>query len=76
MIKVDSNVPVPQRGLGGRPEKYPFTSMKVGESFFIPTDEVERTRSAVLGAARLRLGAGRVATRVAEGGLRVWRIKE
>lgn len=76
MIDLESGLPVPPPSNGGRPERYPFTKMKVGESFFIPTDEKERTRSAVLGAARLRLGAGRVATRSVDGGLRVWRIKE
>lgn len=31
MIKVDRNIPIPPKE--GRPNKYPFESMKIGDSF-------------------------------------------
>jgi hypothetical protein len=32
-IKVESGIPIPS-GSGGRPNRYPFPDMEVGESFF------------------------------------------
>jgi len=41
MFKIDSSIPVPPR----KDAKYPFASMVVGQSFFVP--ESEATKSSI-----------------------------
>lgn len=68
-------IPVPKPSTGSR---YPWRTMRVGESFLIPALTVERVKSAhaqVASAAR-RTGRHFTARRIhAEGGVRVWRRK-
>jgi len=62
----------------GRPVKYPFAAMKVGKSFFVPTDDADgrmirtacdqHTRRNYNGARKYRILK-------VEGGTRVWRLE-
>lgn len=54
--------------------KYPFKSMEIGDSFFVPcTDEnAKKVRNSISSSARS--AKVKHVTRIAEGGLRVWRV--
>jgi len=79
---VERDVPVP-KDLGGRPTRYPFALLEVGESFFVPCPRVERTRlmnSLTSCRANAQRKLGRVfVLRVVDddgeqgSGIRVWR---
>lgn len=79
-IKIDKGVPIPKPrlGSGGRPEKYPWMRMEVGDSFYVAAGG--RTLDAAqAGVSGLAIGAakrlGRKYTTRREGaGVRVWRI--
>ena len=78
MIKIDKGVPIPPKpGMPGAPKKYPFWDMEVGDSFFVECKpEESRAKEKSLYACGWRVfGAGALATRSVEGGVRVWRIK-
>ena len=70
MFQIESNVPVPVKR--GKPSKYPFAQMAVGDSFF------------AAGVSRGRVGASawtaskkyghRYTTQAERDGTRVWRI--
>lgn len=55
---------------GGYNQKYPWDSMKVGESFFIAGSTVKGR--GLYGAAK-RMGL-KIKTQAVDGGVRVWRI--
>jgi len=81
-IQIDHNISIPIRGKKGRKAgncKYPFTQMKVGDSFFMPCqkgleDMVGRRLRA---AVEHRINPYRIAVTVrnVEGGVRCWRTK-
>lgn len=74
-FQIEKNVPMAERGSAhrGRPAKYPWAEMEVGDSFFSPSDGAT--------AATMRAGAQKAgkrlgftfAVRLVEGGVRVWR---
>ena len=55
-----------------RPEKYPWTKMNVGDSFFVPGVSIQTMVGSATPAGR-RHGR-KYTTRKVEGGVRVWRI--
>lgn len=71
MNKIDSGIPIP--GRKGRPEKWPFSKLKVGQSFLARGLEVEEF-SGTVSAAKKRLKIG-LTMRTVPGGVRVWRVK-
>jgi len=89
-IKVDKDVPVPTSVRAGRPSRYPWSEMGVGDSFFIPVSEgesIDRLRNAV-SSAKVNYSKGMVERNgseylatvrtVTEGGVkgvRAWRVK-
>lgn len=76
-FKIVSNIPVPEdAGSRGRRSVYPFRQMKVGQSFFVPNDEVDsfNLRMAASSFAQ-RNKDFRFTVRKEEEGYRVWRIK-
>lgn len=85
MYQVEKNIPMP-RPYVGRPhsgeEKYPIRQMEVGDSFFVPLAEGQKTESlrgsinANINKKKLRQEGLRFATRNMEGGLRVWRLPD
>ncbi len=74
---VEKGVPLPALR-AGRPPKYPWRGMSVGDSFFVPGYSREMHNNLIRSAAQA-LGSGRVATRKLtendEVGVRVWRLK-
>lgn len=73
-IGVDHDVPIPvgAKSKRGRPPKYPWADLEVGDSFFVkgkrPIDLGEITQ-------RMARRTGfRFITRTVQGGVRVWRI--
>lgn len=75
MIEVQSGVPIPAKK-GGRPPRYPWRDLAVGDSFFIPAALRPVVASASRNNARRNGGRFRVLTMVENGikGVRVWRI--
>lgn len=88
MYDIEDGVPIPKRSAsGGRKPLYPFAQLKVGQSFFIPYEDVDdvsirRTKAriarAVTGANRPNkddASAPAYTYRPVENGVRVWRNK-
>jgi hypothetical protein len=74
MFKLEDGVPLPahtRRG-HGRPAKYPFLEMGVGQSFLAPKEDAERVGAAAKIWKRRHAGWDYV-TRTDESGIRVWR---
>lgn len=69
-VKVDKKVPIPEIG---RPCKYPWKTMEVGDSFFV-TGAASHAFSGQACMAARRAGR-RFTTRSLPNGCRVWRIK-
>lgn len=70
--------PSPNRVGPGKPARYPWRELKVGESFLIPcTTPAEHSyyASQVLQSARSAKWDGKLTTRSGPNGVRVWRIK-
>ena len=89
-IKVDKDVPVPAYTRVGRPSRYPWSEMEVGDSFFVPVSEgedIHKLRTSISGSRYAytkgmvkRHGVEYRATirTVTEGGVegvRAWRLK-
>ena len=74
MIKIDKNIPIPpNNSQGGRPSKYPWRDMAVGDSFRVEG----KTCNAVTGmasSAGKRLGM-KFTVRTEDGGHRIWRTE-
>ena len=89
-FQVERGVPVPPKSpfnsRRGRQEAYPWSTMKVGDSFFVrPADCPRRdgkTRTVsglqnllgVVATTATKAGKGKFTTRQMDGGVRVWRI--
>jgi len=93
MYEVSKDIPPPPKGAGrasGRPSKYPFASMEIGDSFLVPypraaKDEAaavelrRKTKNTITNAAhqyKIRSGnrSQDYTTHASEEGVRVWRI--
>jgi hypothetical protein len=77
-VKIEKGVPLPpnynQPGKG-RPAKYPFRKMEVGDSFFLAGDKrVCGSVSSSCHHLTMRHPEFRFTVRKVEGGYRVWRI--
>jgi len=71
-MKVDKHIPIPSGVWKGRPRKYPFNKMEVGDSFF-----TKNPRANVAAAARMhgRRHGVKFASKVTKKGCRIWRIE-
>ena len=48
MYNIETNIPLPNVNDGrGRKKKYPFTQMKIGDSFFVPNNKIETVRASL-----------------------------
>jgi hypothetical protein len=72
MIRIEKNIPLPRM-----PQKYPWATMRVGDSFFLPLNGECRSavRSRGLSAGLKVYGAGCIASRTVGNGVRFWRIR-
>lgn len=73
MIKVEKGIPIPEKPRkGGKPAKYPWATMDVGDSFFVEGVPLANFASGAYNAAKLL--NRKFSLRTVEGGVRVWRI--
>lgn len=71
--KIEKSVPVGGKGYQyNGPRKYPFPSMEVGDSIFVPDQASSGTAANSAHAYGLKHGL-RFASRSVEGGVRIWR---
>lgn len=70
---VEDGVPIPDKRQPGRPSKYPFDTMEIGQSFFAPGIKVRKVGNA---ARHYRPKRFRCRTVVENGirGTRCWRV--
>lgn len=74
MIAIEKNIPAPTSH-PGRPAKYPWHDMEVGDSFFLPNaGRTEQQRLSTRATAFARRRGFKFATRRMDGGVRVWRL--
>lgn len=73
-IKIESNVPMPPLT---KLSKFPFASMEVGDSFFVPHMKTSAEMSGAIALAKRKHGFKFVCRRIIENsapiGIRVWR---
>jgi hypothetical protein len=72
-VKVDKGVPMPESNLG-RPIKYPWNEMEVGDSFIIKTEDYLSVRSNISYRNNVHRDRHFVIRKI-EDGYRVWRDK-
>ena len=73
MFEIEKRVEIPEAPVG-RPQKYPWIKMGVGDSFFIPREELNSGNASQLWRHRKAYGESYV-SRKEEGGWRIWRTK-
>jgi len=69
---IDSHIPTPMKHQG-TPSKYPFNTMEIGDSFFVPNVEGKRNPAAQSAHTDGRRKGRKYVTRTEGNGLRVWR---
>lgn len=82
MIKVEKNIPIPHTRRSGAIDRYPFDQLEPGDSFLIPlhltgekeADNKTKLRSTGVVSYATHKYKHKYATRLVEGGRRVWRI--
>ena len=78
MIDVEQGVPI-VKNKRGRPPKYPFRNMKVGDSFFAKSEDGSKSaisllQASIMGACRRnRVKNAKFTTAQEENGVRCWR---
>jgi len=74
-MKIDKNVPIPESQSGpGRPRKYPFPDMEVGDSFYAEGKKEAEKADVASKKYGTKYGC-RFTCRRDEGGGRIWRIE-
>lgn len=75
-VEIEKDIPIPPRRASGRRPKYPLREMEIGDSFKVECayGEEMRTRMAIRGCFK-RHRDRKFETRIAEGAVRVWRVK-
>lgn len=78
-FEVESGVPIPAKRRLVIRSKYPFATLKVGDSFLVPAtgadEDVIKNRLATLMSSRWhRETSRRLTLRTMRGGVRVWRV--
>ena len=75
-VQIDKDIPLPTFGVGlgnkGRPEKWPWAQMEVGDSFLESNSTQQKMSTNCWNAGR-RLKA-KFRTSKVDGGVRVWRV--
>jgi hypothetical protein len=73
MYEIEKGIEMPgaNHGWRGRPSKYPWLKMEIGDSFLITGNKSLRCAASKANAKYDR----RFATRTVEGGVRVWRVE-
>ena len=74
MQRVDKKIPMPAAPKRGRPQKYPWDSMAVGDSFIINAPAINNAQSHCSQAGR-RTGRKFIVRPMRDGKFRVWRTE-
>lgn len=77
-FKIEKGVPMPEPGVSpGRPRKYNWPAMEVGDSVFSAGDFARIDECNAYSAARVwgTRNGRKFAGRTVEGGVRIWRVK-
>lgn len=75
VMRIEKLVPMQSSRGVGRPAKYPFGKMDVGDSFFLEADKKQiACARAAMGAFGFRHGK-KFSSRAHPGGVRIWRTK-
>lgn len=74
-IEIKKNIPIPKgrSGSHGRPTKYPFGKMDIGDSFFIPKDSAGSASQCA--SIYKKKHGGNFTRRQVVGGFRIWRVE-
>ena len=75
-IQIEKGVPAPTKQT--RSSKYPFRDMKVGDSFFIKSDDPEPLRKKLSSASTMFCKTNpdfKFKTQVFDTGVRIWRVQ-
>lgn len=72
MINIEENIPIPSQEYLGRGEIYPWSRMKIGDSFLVPVKKEHLVRCAAYNICK-RTGK-KFTIRKTIDGVRVWRI--
>ena len=75
MIKIDKKIEIPKGSRNGRPWKYPWHELKIGDSFFIPHVHSIGNLVQNYNAGKDKKDQIKVTRRLEGEGQRVWRIK-
>jgi hypothetical protein len=71
-FQIEKGVPLPPLAVvSGRPTKYPWTEMAVGDSFFVPGQSSVKFSGNITSAKKMT--GFKFTTRTVDGGVRVWR---
>jgi len=70
--KIEKSIPVPEVSGAGRPAKYPFSSMSVGDSIFIAGKRPSEISAHHVWGRRNNI---KFMGRAEKDGMRVWRVK-
>ena len=76
-VKIDKDVPLPPKRCGLHHQKYPFATMEVGDSFFVPEYKPGKGGGALFHHWQKKLGHRYTSRKVEENGvvgLRIWRF--
>lgn len=76
-FKIESGIPLPGDCGRGRPRKYPFPDMEVGDSFFCEGSHSRTVQFKAYKAAQEyahRNPPMKFSGRLVEGGIRIWRV--
>lgn len=77
-IKIDTGVPMPERGKRGRQNSYPWSEMNPGDSFFAPNKTTNGIGGSISAVHRSHPDwefTSRAVTEDGVKGVRVWRVK-
>jgi len=73
MFEIEKGMEIPSRkGGGGRPSKYPWLDMEIGDSFFVPAETMPPCGKIIPPG---RVQPRRFSQRKVTGGIRVWRVE-
>jgi hypothetical protein len=75
LYQIESNVPLVHIRKPKR-EIYPFSKLKVGDSFFVPAKDTRTIpRVRVAACTWAKENNRKLASRAVDGGVRIWRVK-
>jgi hypothetical protein len=76
MIKIEKGVGMPVGTGRGRPKKYPFGEMEVGDSIFFPNEPKGSQSNPSMASKNFSAGKDiKFVSRAENGGVRIWRTE-